>query len=118
MSKVRMCITMLCVKLCLYYALISGSEGTKTIEEFGDERKQQEKRRRSKRIIAFEEKKENGESKRKKDSNYSSPHLQMMASIQVITLILVFILHDQLCFLFSIDKENNHSCYKLTHINM
>ena len=85
---------MMCVKLCLYYTLISGSEGAKTMEEFEDERKQQEKRRRSKRIIAFEEKKENGESKRKKDSNYSSPHLQMTSSIQVITLILVFIIHE------------------------
>jgi len=78
---------------CLY-TFISGSEGTKTIEEFGDERKQQEKRRRSKRIIAFEEKKENGESKRKKYFNYSSVHLQMTSSIPVITLILVFIIRE------------------------
>ena len=85
---------MMCVKLsfsflvqvlnCLY-TFISGSEGTKTIEEFGDERKQQEKRRRSQRIIAFEEKKENGESKRKRDSYYSSAHLQKTSSILVIT---------------------------------
>jgi len=85
-------ITMMCVKLSLTF--ISGSEETKTVEEFGDERKQQEKTRKSKRIIAFEQKKENGKSKRKKDSNYSSAHLQMTSSIQVITLILVFILGE------------------------
>jgi len=98
-----------CVLQFTIYTLISGSEETKTIKEFRDGRKQRGKRKRSQKIIAFEEKKKNGESKRKKDYNYSSAHLQMTSiSIQVITLILVFILQDELCF-FVIDKQNNHS---------
>lgn len=63
------------------FICVSGSEETKSTW-FQDEAKQKEKKR-SQENIDLEDRK--GELKRNKDSANTSPHLQMIPSIQVMT---------------------------------